>query len=66
MNRALIPRLERGRFHAEFLTEGLLRASTLERYQAYRVGLGDQPFLDVEWVRRRESLPPMPSNGGAA
>ena len=47
--------------YARFDTGGLLRGSTLQRYQAYQVGI-NAGFLSVNDVRRDEDLPPV--NGG--
>lgn len=42
---------------AEFLVEGLLRADTKTRYEAYKTAL-DAGFMDLNEVRERENLPP--------
>lgn len=42
--------------YAEFLVEGLLRADTKSRYEAYRVAI-DSGFMTVDEVRARENLP---------
>lgn len=47
-----------GSLKIEFLVEGMLRADTKSRYDAYGVGL-DKDFLTVNEVRARENLPPL-------
>lgn len=44
-----------GRYFAEFLVDGLLRADTLSRYRAYQIGV-QAGFLTVDEVRARENL----------
>lgn len=43
----------------EFNIDGLVRGDIKARYEAYRVGLGGQPFLTVNEVRKRETLNPV-------
>jgi HK97 family phage portal protein len=50
---------ERRRYFVEFLTDGLLRADTRTRYQAYQIGI-QAGFLTVNEVRQRENLPTLP------
>lgn len=45
------------RYFGEFLVDALLRASTKERYEAYKTGI-DAGFLDRDEVRNLENLPP--------
>jgi HK97 family phage portal protein len=51
------PSLMRGNLSAKFLVEGLLRADTKTRFEAYKTAL-DAGFMDVAEVRERENLPP--------
>lgn len=46
----------------KFDTKNLLKSDLLARYQAWQIGLGNQPFLDVEEVRNFEGLPEMPES----
>lgn len=69
LNRKLWP--TRQRYFCEHVTDALESADMKARYEAYRVGLGragEQPFLDVDEIRRRENLPPnehlKPNPGG--
>jgi HK97 family phage portal protein len=50
---------ERQRYFVEFLTDGLLRADTRTRYQAYKMAI-EAGFMTVDEVRQRENLPPLP------
>jgi HK97 family phage portal protein len=50
---------ERRRYFVEFLTDGLLRADTRTRYQAYQMAL-QSGFMTPNEVRLRENLPPLP------
>ena len=43
-------------YRPEFLVEGLLRADTKTRFEAYRVAL-EAGFLTIDEVRQRENLP---------
>jgi HK97 family phage portal protein len=51
--------LQGQRFYPEFLVDGLLRSSTKDRYDAYKIALDGQ-FLTVDEVRERENLPALP------
>jgi HK97 family phage portal protein len=42
--------------------DAILRADTLTRYQAHKIGLGGKPFLTVEEVRAIEDRGPMPAS----
>ena len=50
----MLPRGQEARFNLD----DLLRADTLERYQAYKIGI-DTGFLQTNEVRSEERLPPM-------
>lgn len=43
----------------ELERKGLLEATTLQRYQAHALALGNQPWMDVDEVREIEKLEPM-------
>jgi len=43
----------------------MLRGDTLTRFQAYAIGLQNQPFLTVDEVRAQEGRPPMPARSAA-
>ncbi len=43
----------------ELERKGLLEATTLQRYQAHALALGNQPWMDVDEVREIEKLHPM-------
>jgi HK97 family phage portal protein len=45
-----------GDLYAEFLVEGLLRADTKTRFEAYRTAI-EAGFMDINEVRERENLP---------
>lgn len=47
------------RFYPEFLVEGLMRADTKTRYEAYKTALNGERWLDVDEVRERENLNPI-------
>jgi len=49
---------ERGRYYAEFVVDGLLRADTESRYRAYAIGR-QWGWLSANDVRRRENMPPI-------
>jgi len=51
----------RQRFFVEHITAALEKGDTKSRYDAYRSALGragEQPFMDVDEIRRAENLPP--------
>jgi HK97 family phage portal protein len=51
----------RQRFFVQHVTEALEKGDTKSRYDAYRSALGragEQPFMDVDEIRRAENLPP--------
>ena len=45
--------------YLEYLPDALLATSTIERYNAYRLGL-NAGFLTIDEVRRKEDLPALP------
>lgn len=52
--------LEGSGLQAELMYEGLLRGTTLDRYQAYQIAAGgNAPWLLRNEIRRRENLPPV-------
>ena len=57
VEQALSTLLPRGQ-NARFIVDDLLRADTLERYQAYQVGLA-AGFLTVDEIRKMEDLTDM-------
>jgi HK97 family phage portal protein len=59
-NFSLISPLERRVLYCEFLPDSLLSTTTLDRFQAYKLGL-DGGWLTVDEVRRRENLPSLPA-----
>jgi len=54
--RRLFTAQERRRYYAEFLVDGLLRADTRTRYEAYKTAI-QAGFMDADEVRERENLP---------
>jgi HK97 family phage portal protein len=59
INRRLWP--TRARFFVDHDPSALQAGDTKARFEAYRIGLGragEQPFLGVDEIRRRENLPP--------
>jgi len=54
------------RFYPEFLVEGLLRADTKTRYEAYKTALNGERWLSVNEVRERENLNPIQQEPDAA
>lgn len=52
-----------GDLYAQFLVEGLLRADTKTRYDAYSVAIA-AGFMDINEVRERENLPPKEIDNG--
>lgn len=70
LNRKLWP--VRQRFFVEHITAALERGDLKTRYEAYRIALGragEQPWMDVDEVRRLENLAPnadLKLNGGAS
>ena len=50
------PEILPANYRPEFLVEGLLRADTKTRFEAYRLGL-EAGFLTIDEVRERENLP---------
>lgn len=58
-DRKLLLESEKPILQVKFNLDGLLRASTAERYQAHATGL-NSGFLTVNEVRSRENLPPVP------
>lgn len=55
---------EQKRYYCEFLTDGLLRADTQTRYNAYAQAI-QAGWMTVNEVRQRENLPPLPANSRA-
>lgn len=53
------PEILPANYRPEFLVEGLLRADTKTRFEAYRVAI-EAGFLTIDEVRRRENLPNLP------
>lgn len=70
LNRKLWP--TRAKFFAEHITAALERGDIKSRYESYRIALGragEQPFMNVDEIRRIENLPPgavLPTNQGAS
>lgn len=61
LNRKLWP--TRARYFVEHITAALERGDIKSRYEAYRIALGragEQPFIDVDEVRRLENMAPNP------
>ena len=59
LNRKLWP--VRERYFVEYIRAALERADLKSRYEAYRIALGragEQPWMDVDEVRRLENMPP--------
>lgn len=59
LNRKLWP--TRARYFVEHDPSALQAGDMKARFESYRIGLGragEQPFLDVDEIRRRENLPP--------
>jgi len=54
--RRLFTAQERRRYYAEFLVDGLLRADTRTRYEAYKTAI-EAGFMDADEARERENLP---------
>lgn len=54
----LLTRLERRRYFAEFLLDGLLRGDTVSRYRAYAIGR-QWGWLSANDVRRLENMDPI-------
>lgn len=54
--RRLFTAQERHRYYAEFLVDGLLRADTRTRYEAYKTAI-EAGFMDADEARERENLP---------
>lgn len=54
--RRLFTAQERHRYYAEFLVDGLLRADTRTRYEAYKTAI-QAGFMDADEARERENLP---------
>lgn len=46
--------------YMKFNVNALMRADLLTRYQAYRIANPTAPFLEVDEIREKEDLPPMP------
>jgi len=44
----------------EFDVDGLLRGDLKNRFEAFRISLGGQPFMTVNEVRRKQNLNPVP------
>jgi HK97 family phage portal protein len=63
-NATLLTEAERAEgYYFEHVTSGLLRAGTLERYQAYQIALS-AGFMTPNEVRQRENLPSLPEGDG--
>lgn len=56
LTRRLFTRDERRRYYAEFLVDGLLRADTRTRYDAYKTAI-DAEFMTPDEARERENMP---------
>lgn len=55
-SRRLFTAQERRRYYAEFLVDGLLRADTRTRYEAYKTAI-EAGFMGPDEARERENLP---------
>jgi len=53
------PQKMRDTHYFEFNTSALLRGTTKERYEAYRIASAGQPFMTINEIRRRENMNPV-------
>jgi HK97 family phage portal protein len=58
---ALIANAEEVRFNVD----SMIRTSTIDRYTAYNLAL-DGGWVNIDWVRGKENLPPLPNGEGKA
>ncbi len=63
LNKSLLTLAQRQRYFFEFLVEGFLRGSLMERYQAYAVGR-QWGWLCADDVRELENMNPLPNGAG--
>jgi len=63
LNIKLFSEDERDRFYIKFELDGLLRGNLKSRYDAYSIGL-QQGFLNVDEVREKEDMNPLPDGKG--
>ena len=63
MNRYLLPEREQGEYFCEFVLDGLLRADTKSRYDAYAVAR-QWGWMNVDEIRALENLNPLPDGKG--
>ena len=57
----LLGPIARQRFYAEHAVDALLRGTAGERAEFYAKALNNEPWMDVDEVRRLENLPPRPA-----
>jgi len=63
LNSKLFTGADKERFYIKFELGGLLRGDTKSRYEAYSLGL-QQGFLNVDEVREKEDMNPLPDGKG--